>query len=281
MGHVSTDVMVARRDEVLERLAALAKADARIAGLWLQGSLAKGTSDPFSDIDAVLSVDDNAFDAVFAERAALLTKLGGAYAWADGQFPGLVHALLVGGVKLDLLFERMSGAGAQKRQAVRIVHDRGDLADWLTTGWEAPRPFISHVIGIIIRMTRQGATWPLRLLNRGRWSTLAMVELDLINAQVAQLMALQADPANFYVVPFSLSRHLRPDQQKMLDGLTARAMEACLRQDAAALKAVHLDIYDALVREGRAACRALGCEYPLAEESERDLRNLLEREWPL
>src|SRR5262245_15764219 len=41
--------MIRRRDAVLTRLADLAKADERIAALWLQGSLARGDSDPFSD----------------------------------------------------------------------------------------------------------------------------------------------------------------------------------------------------------------------------------------
>lgn len=46
------------------------------------------------------------------------------------------------------------------------------------------------------------------LMRRGQWATFAMMELDLINAQIAQLMAVQRDPANFYQNPFSLYRHL-------------------------------------------------------------------------
>ena len=138
---------------------------------------------------------------------------------------------------------------------------------------------IAAILGVIIKMTRQGATWPLRLLNRGQWSTLAMVELDLINAQVAQLMAVQNDPANFYTQPFSLYRRLTPKQQAEIDRLTHRALFAVTHRDATALKEIHLEIYDALVREGRAACAVLGAAYPLKDADERDLRGLLEREW--
>ncbi|MGZ6009473.1 MAG: nucleotidyltransferase domain-containing protein, partial [Rhizomicrobium sp.] len=31
--------------------------DERIAGVWLQGSLARGDHDPYSDIDAYIAVD--------------------------------------------------------------------------------------------------------------------------------------------------------------------------------------------------------------------------------
>ena len=128
-------------------------------------------------------------------------------------------------------------------------------------------------------MTRQGATWPLRLLHRGQWSTLAMAEIDLINAQIAQLMAVQLDPANFYKTPFSYYRLLTAEQQAELDRLTHGALFAVTHRDATALKQVHLEIYDALVREGRAACAALGAPYPLKQAGENGLRVLLERDW--
>jgi hypothetical protein len=161
-----------------------------------------------------------------------------------------------------------------------VLFDRDGAAQRLRTGYEPPKQAIAFVVGIIIKMTRQGATWPLRLLHRGQWSTLAMMELDLINAQAAQLMAVQRDPANFYMNPFAFYRLLDGSQQAEIDALTTRALDATTRRDSAALKAVHLDVYDALVREGRAACAALGADYPLGEAEERDLRALLEREWP-
>ena len=52
--------MIARRDALIERLVDLAKANPRIAGVWLQGSLAAGGHDAYSDIDAYLAVEDTA-----------------------------------------------------------------------------------------------------------------------------------------------------------------------------------------------------------------------------
>jgi len=128
-------------------------------------------------------------------------------------------------------------------------------------------------------MTPQGATWPLRLLHRGQWSTLAMMELDLINAQVAQLMAIQNDPGHFYMNAFSYYRLLTQAQQAEINRLTQSALAAVTQRDATALKAAHLEVYDALIREGKAACAALGTPYPLNDTNERDLRALIDKEW--
>jgi len=273
--------MVARRDALIGRLVEIAKGDERIAGVWLQGSLARGDDDPYSDIDAFIAVDDAAFDAVHAEREALLGKLFRPFAWCDAAAPGVsaVHALSENGVKLDLFYETESSLERQKRPAVKLLFDRRGIAPRLLTGWEPPVPDIARILGTIIKMTRQGATWPMRLLHRGQWSTLAMMEMDLINTQIAQLMAVQADAGHFFKTPFSLYRLLTADQQAEIDRLTHRALFAVSHRDATALKEIHLEVYDALVREGRSACAALGAPYPLKDADEVDLRALLEREW--
>jgi hypothetical protein len=107
-----------------------------------------------------------------------------------------------------------------------------------------------------------------------------MIELDLINAQIAQLMAVQIDPANFHQNAFSLYQRISPDQQAMLDDLTTEAVAALAKQDMRAMLAVHLKVLDALVREGRGACAALGVAYPIAEEGDAKLRQLLQDAWP-
>ena len=273
--------MIARRDAVLARLVELAKADRRVAAVWVQGSLARGDHDPYSDIDAYLAIDEEDFAAMWDGRAEFLARIARPLAWSDATSPGLtaVHALLEGGVKLDLFFETTGQLDQTLRPAVHVLYDAEGCTPRLLTGFDAPVDAIGYIVGIIVKMTRQGATWPLRLLHRGQWSTLAMMELDLINAQLAQLMALQSDPAHFYMNPFSFYRLLNEQQQVLLDRLTQRALVAATHRDAEALKEVHMEVYDALVREGRAACAALGAPYPLDAADERDLRDLLEREW--
>ena len=271
------------REAVLAALAEYASADSAVQALWLQGSLATGEADAFSDIDAYLAVNDADFESLWAGRANLLARLGGALAWSDATTPGLtaVHALMGSGVRLDLFFEKASAVGASARPAIRVLVDKADIAGALKLGWQAPTPVVARIITTIIRMTRQGATWPLRVLGRGQWPTLAMMELDLINAQLAQLMAVRRDPANFYRNAFSLPPALSVAERDELVGLTDAALCALQARDSTALKAVHLRVLDALVREGRAACAALGVAYPISEVGEREIRRLLDEAWPI
>lgn len=278
---------MAARGAVLDALVRWAEADDRIAGLWLQGSLARngrerGGADALSDIDAYVAVRDEAFEAVFAERAARLESLAPVLASSDGSAPGvkMVHALLGGGARLDLVFEVASKVDAVLRPPVRVLVDRDGIAGRLKGGWSAPAPAIGRMIQTIVRMTRQGGTWPLRVLRRGQWSTFAMMELDLINAQVAQLLAVRADPALMFQNAFSLYRRLGEADRAVLDALTADAVAAIAGRDPAAALAAHLKVLDALVREGRAACAALGVDYPISEAGDAALRRLLQEGWP-
>ena len=270
------------RAAALAALTEVARADPRIEALWLQGSLATGAADPFSDIDAYLAVADAAFDELWGERAALLDRLGGALAWSPATTPGLtaVHALMTGGARLDLFLEKASTAPDMPRPLAKTLVDKTGLTARLKLNWEAPVPVVGRIVQTIIQMTRQGATWPLRVLGRGQWSTLAMMELDLINAQLAQLMAVRHDPANFYKNVFSAPMLLTAPERELLAELTADALAALAARDAAALKLVHLRVLDALVAEGRAACAALGVDYPVTDEGEREVRALLEQSWP-
>jgi len=272
----------AARDQLVTRLIDAVRDDPRLAALWLQGSLADGSADPLSDVDAYLAVQDAAFDAVYQERLSFVERLGEVLAWSDATTPGLraVHALLAGPVKLDLFFEPHSAIGNQPRPAVRVLVDKADVAATLNLGWQPPRETLARTLAIIIRMTRQGAAWPLRLLYRRRWSAFAMMELDLINAQLAQLMAVQQDAAAFYTNPFTLSRHLSLAQRTELDELTDSALAALGRRDLLALRDIHLCVFDALVREGRAACAAFGIPYPQSEAGDRAIREMVLRQWP-
>jgi hypothetical protein len=271
------------RDNILAALTVLAQADPRVEALWLQGSLATGVADSFSDIDAYLAVADASFDDVWTERETWLSLLGGVLAASDATTPGLkaVHALMAGGARLDLFFEKASAAPGVARPVAKALVDKFGITSRLDLTWQAPVPQIGRIVQTIIRMTRQGATWPLRVLGRGQWPTLAMMELDLINGQIAQLMAVRHDPANFYRNVFSVQLLLTSEERERLAQLTADALAALAARDAAALKLVHLRVLDALVAEGRRACEALGVDYPIGEPAEREVRDLLKRTWPV
>ena len=57
-----------RRRELLDRAVAIFSADARFPAGWLEGSLADGSADSYSDIDLHLCVVESAWDEVWNGR---------------------------------------------------------------------------------------------------------------------------------------------------------------------------------------------------------------------
>jgi len=273
---------VAARAALIERLAALATNDDRIAACWLQGSLADGSSDALSDVDAYLVVADDDFDAVFAERRAIVERPGRVLFLADGIIPGLsaVNAILEGPAKLDLVFEHLSRSPEVERPAVLMLADKSGLQPKLRTGWEPPLDSIAPRVRMLFSGIRQGGTWPIRLLLRGQLAMFATVELRLINENLATLMAVQVYPRLLFKNPFTMPRLLRPEQQAELEELSFAVLEAMPRRDLGALRENHLRVFDAVLREGKAALAALGLPYPGTDEGDAGLRRMYEQQWP-
>ena len=276
-------VFLHAREAFIERLMQLVAGDARIAACWLQGSLADGSADALSDVDAYLAVPDGEFDAVYAERRALVARLGPVYFLSDLASPRLkaVNAVLAGPVKLDLFFERLSEAPAERRPAVRMLVDKAELGPRLVAGWEPPLDMVAAMVRSGFAGSRQGALWPMRLLLRGQWATYANIELRFINENLAAMMAVGVYPRLLFKNPFTVPRLLRPEQQAELQALTDAVLDGVLRRDAATLRDAHLRAYAAFVREGRAALAALGLPYPGTDEGDAGLRALYEQHWPL
>ncbi|HLZ71545.1 MAG TPA: nucleotidyltransferase domain-containing protein [Dehalococcoidia bacterium] len=273
---------VSARDAVIARLTAVANDDDRIAACWLQGSLADGTADALSDIDAYLSVPDEQFDAVFAARHTLVERLGEVLFFADGLIPGLhaVNAILAGPAKLDLFFERASLCAEVQRPALLLLVDKAGLAASLTSGWEPPLARVAGMVRTTFNGTRQGGLWPMRLLLRGQWAMFASVELRFINENLAMMMAVQHYPRLLFKNPFTMTRLLPPEQQATLEALSAAVMDGVVRRDLAALRDLHIRAYDLFVQEGKAALASLGLPYPGTEAGDAGQRAMYARQWP-
>jgi predicted nucleotidyltransferase len=271
-----------RREQLIARLEAITREDRRLVALWLQGSLADGTADALSDVDAYLAVDDAAFDEVYAERNTLVGRLGAVLMDAETNIPGAhaIHCLLDGPVKLDLFFERASRAPDTARIAVRMLVDKVGIGPSLKTGAAPSREAAARRLDAMYRGTLQGAAWPVRLLLRGQWSTFAMCELEVINDNLASFMAARVDPGLLFKNRFTFTRLLPPEERAVLDTLTADLLAALAARDLSAVRAVHLRIDEAIVREGRAAYAALGLPYPGTEAGDAGILAFHAHEWP-
>jgi hypothetical protein len=277
------EAFVAAREGLIERLVALVGADARLAACWLQGSLADGTDDPWSDIDAYVAARDGCLDAVLAERAVLLERLGAApLVTMVNDTPPLrmVNAVLAGPVKLDLVVEPAADVGDRPRPAVRMLLDKDGIGARLRLGWTPP---VEQAAGMVERLflgTFQGALWPVRLIHRGQWAALVATELQLINDFLVGLLAVPHDPALLFKNPLSRPRHLPPAERGMLDALADAVIAAAATRHLPALLDAHLAIVDAYFRAGRAAYAAVGRPYPLSDASEAAIRAIYRDHWP-
>lgn len=71
-----TDVRVKEREALLEALSQQLAQDSRVYGAWLHGSLGRGNSDAWSDIDVWVVVEDGAFENLVRERYEEVSRLG-------------------------------------------------------------------------------------------------------------------------------------------------------------------------------------------------------------
>lgn len=276
-----SNVFEQRRAALIDRIVALARDDVRVAALWLQGSLADGTADALSDVDAYLCIRDQAFDEVYGERLEVVRRIGRPLAYSDERGLGAITCVVAGPVKLDLFFEPVSTAATRQRSAVRMLVDKDGIGPALQTGWSPAIADAARRVETVLRGTFQGAMWPVRVLMRGQLATFAMMELELINDMLVTMMAARVDARLLFKNRFTVSRLLPPEQQAVLHALTLEVVEAVAARDPAAMRRAHLRITERLLREGRAACAALDIEFPIDDPGVEAIREFYEREWPV
>ncbi len=140
------------QSQVIRALAPRLWENVQVAAIWLGGSLAAGTGDPYSDIDlrvAVLPGDLVAWEASDLENvldgpalARQLVKLG------DGAF--IHHMILQNGDIPDLLVQ--STEAAPVNEPVLMLGCRDDaLAERLASSNQAPAPVKTPVTGEAVR----------------------------------------------------------------------------------------------------------------------------------
>ncbi|KRV48328.1 hypothetical protein AQ490_25270 [Wenjunlia vitaminophila] len=113
--------------------------DARVAGVAITGSIAEGRSDAYSDVDLILVIDDDAYEAVMGERLALIGSWSSLVAGFTGEHVGEPRLIvtLVGPplLHVDFTFVRASDIAA-RTDSPEVLWDR----DGVLTGALAQQP---------------------------------------------------------------------------------------------------------------------------------------------
>ena len=186
---MSDDVPFAvRRGELIDRAVAILSADARFPAGWLEGSLADGSADSYSDIDLHLSVVESAWDEVWNERRSVIERVAPILASLDIMGVFGVGCLIEGPVKLDVFFEREGGLASRPRIAVKRLWGAPEIYERFKIGDDLGDAAIKHALESNVLGFLQGATWPVRLLARGQLKTFLFCEILLVETGVIPLM---------------------------------------------------------------------------------------------
>ena len=269
----------ARRRATIEKAIEIFSTDDRFVAGWLEGSLADGSADPYSDIDLYLCIGENWFESMWEKRREIIERIAPILASLDIRGIYGIGCLLEGPVKLDVFFERESTLGAKTRiavnrlwgppaifQRIRIGDDLGDAA--IRAALE------TNVMGLL-----QGATWPLRLIARGQLNTFFYGELLLVETALVPLMLLESDRRAFHRNMFTRAKLLNSAQSAECARLIEQITAAVQSRDGAAMRDVHIEIFRKLCSLSHEAFARYGIEFPPhIEDATVDFYN---QEWPL
>jgi len=268
-----------RRDALIERIVTLFSSDPRFPAGWLEGSLADGSADPYSDIDLYLLVADNAWDEVWNKRRAVVEEI--APILAASEIMGIfgIACLLEGPVKFDLFFERANTVGNRKRIAVKRLWGPDEVFQQLKVGDNLGENEIARTLQYNVLGFLQGATWPVRLLARGQVDTLFYTELLLVETGILPLMLLERDRRTFHRNQFTRAKMLTGSEHREYARLIDKIKRAFQSNDRTAMRDVHIEIFRAMCRLGRIAFSQYKLEFPPRVEEE--MVEFYNREWPM
>jgi predicted nucleotidyltransferase len=116
------------REDIIARFAQACSGDKRIAAAFVGGSVARGDSDAFSDLDLCIVTRDELFDDVFADRTEIVELFGRPLFLEGGAGqPSEVFAILADGTDLELFFVRETELRDAEVGPIRPLLDRGDI----------------------------------------------------------------------------------------------------------------------------------------------------------
>jgi hypothetical protein len=277
---MSDDVPFAvRRGELIERAVAIFSADARFPAGWLEGSLADGSGDSFSDIDLHLAVVESAWDEVWNGRRREIERVAPILASLDIMGVFGVGCLIEGPVKLDVFFEREGGLASKPRIAVKRLWGAPEIYERFKIGDDLGDAVIRHALETNVLGFLQGATWPVRILARGQIQTFLFCEILLVETALVPLMLLETDRRAFHRNMFTRAKLLPRAQRDECARLVDRIEASVRAGDRAAMRDLHIEIHRKICGLARAAFARYGMEFPPRVENE--MVAFYKREWPM
>lgn len=118
--------MAERQERVIETLLAAVQKDEAVRAIFLKGSLARSSSDEYSDVDFYCLVHADELEGFLGRRRALLEQYRPILFWADVNFVGpQVVAVFDDGLHLD--FYAVTAEKLPTTSAARVLYDPENL----------------------------------------------------------------------------------------------------------------------------------------------------------
>lgn len=241
----------------LHRLVEVVEPDERIRGLWLSGSIARGTADPGSDLDLVLAIADDAFDEFIADWRGWLATVTSTLLAKD--IPGsrlILYALTEDMCRIDAVVEPVGKLQESPHRTRLAVIDRDGLDARVPDPSPRPGPNPERISMIIEEFWRIQAIFP------------AMVDgrRDLLCAQSGirtgtQMLYDAFVECNQPLPPMGVKQYsarLTGDQVSVLESLPDAPAERTK------LIMANRALCEAMAKHGRAAAIRAGASYPEA-----------------
>lgn len=241
--------------DLFARVVEAVRDDQRIRGVWLSGSLARGTADPGSDLDLLLAVRDEDFEEFTADWRDWLSGITAVLVGNEIPRSQLIfYALTEDMCRIDGVIEPVSRVPDSPHRTRVVVLDRDGLDDRVPAADRGRSPDADKITMIITEFWRQQAIFPAML--DGRQDLLSAL-LGIENAW--QMLYDVFVESNQPLPPMGLkqvSSKLDADQVAVLSGLPS------VGADRDELITANRAVRSAMDTAGRSAAERVGAAYP-------------------
>jgi predicted nucleotidyltransferase len=242
---------------LFRRARELFESDERVRGMWLGGSLARGTADAASDLDVIVAVLDDAHESFTSSWRAWLaeitpTVLAEELPFARGSF----YSVTPGFERFDVVVEPASHTPATFFRTRAVVFDHDGLTERIPAAEPGPGPSAEAIGALITEYFRISAVET--VLVRDDW-LLAREHIHLVASLVYRLFA----EANAPLPPMGVkqwSTKLTPAQRALMASLPTTAANV------EELRRAHLAVAEVFLANAEAMARSLGIVWPDALE---------------
>ncbi|MEQ4205650.1 nucleotidyltransferase domain-containing protein [Actinopolymorpha sp. B17G11] len=240
---------------LFSRLLAVVREDERFRAFWLSGSLARGVADAGSDLDVIIAVRDDDFEA-YAEswRDWLATITPVLLARQIPDMPGSFYSLTTDCLRLDVVVEPVSRLATTPFRRRVVVVDHDGLDAQVPPPVDRAGPDLERMAFLVEEFYRTMANFPPAVVAREDWL------LGIMGVQSHRQMLYELFvQANQPLPPMGVkqwSSKLTPEQRSVLEDLPPLDVVPGVLIEAMRATA------DAWQTAGRATLEAAGVAWP-------------------